>query len=135
MKVIRVIFVDDEVDLLPLFRICMSRALEEVPHSIKVADGAEACLQILAEAPKDQETLVITDVNMPKMNGFELIGKIKESFPKVRYYVCTAYDTPEYARKAADLGALRFFSKPLNFDDLKEAILADHAQMLEKSDL
>lgn len=121
---LKIIFVDDELDLLPLVKLCLSSELDEYPHTIDTVSSGAACLKLLETFPTSEQILVITDINMPQMNGFELIEQIKKIFPKVRYYVCTAYDTPEYERKAAAVGAMQFFSKPLDFKRLRSTIVS-----------
>lgn len=119
---LKIIFVDDELDLLPLVKLCLSSELEDYPNTIYTASSGEGCLKLLGELAQNQPLLVITDINMPHMNGFELIEKIKTHFPMVKYCVCTAYDTPEYEKKAKDVGAMQFFSKPLEFRKLASTI-------------
>ncbi len=82
------------------------------------ASGAEALDRL---AGKIQPTLVavLSDINMPGMDGLQLLGKIKERFPALPVMMVTAYGDDERRRRAGELGASEFLTKPVDFDRLK----------------
>jgi CheY-like chemotaxis protein len=62
--------------------------------------------------------VILSDINMPGMDGLKLLGKIKERFPDLPVMV-TAYGDDERRRRADELGAAEFLTKPVDFDRLK----------------
>jgi CheY-like chemotaxis protein len=79
------------------------------------ANGIEA-IKVLAANPID---MLITDLNMPKMDGFELLAQMKSDYPGVPLIVVSAFSTPDIKSKVVDLGALHFIPKPFSFEDLE----------------
>ncbi|HVP13315.1 MAG TPA: sigma-54 dependent transcriptional regulator [Phycisphaerae bacterium] len=75
-------------------------------------DAAVACLQ------KQPYHLVITDVNMPKADGFELLRTLRDRFPDVVSIVITGYGTIESAVEAIKMGAYDYLTKPLSDDEI-----------------
>lgn len=112
MKEFRTLVIDDE----RLAREELKSVLSEI-HEIDVIgeaqNGDEALKLIKSEAPD----LIFLDINMPEMNGFEMLKKLDE-IPKVIFV--TAYD--EYALKAFEVNALDYLLKPIDPKRLEEAI-------------
>ena len=112
MKEFRTLVIDDE----RLAREELKSVLSEI-HEIDVIgeaqNGDEALKLIKSEAPD----LIFLDINMPEMNGFEMLKKLDE-IPKVIFV--TAYD--EYALKAFEVNALDYLLKPIDHKRLEEAI-------------
>lgn len=77
-------------------------------------NGRDACQLIKREKPN----LVFMDINMPYMNGFEVIQKIQGS----KVIIITAYDSFSHAQQALRLGASDILSKPIEFEQLRQAI-------------
>jgi CheY-like chemotaxis protein len=71
-----------------------------------------------------EPTLVVTlsDINMPGMDGLELLGEIKQRFPDLPVMMVTAYGDDERRRRVSNLGAMDFLTKPVDFDRLKEQL-------------
>jgi CheY-like chemotaxis protein len=65
---------------------------------------------------------VHSDINMPAMDGLQLLGEIKQRFPDLPVMMVTAYDEDERRRRASELGAFKFLTKPVDFDRLKEQL-------------
>ena len=63
--------------------------------------------------------VILSDVNMPGMDGLELLGEIKRRWPKLPVIMVTAYDDNGRRRRASELGARGFLTKPVDFDYLK----------------
>jgi CheY-like chemotaxis protein len=63
--------------------------------------------------------VILSDINMPGMDGLQLLGKIKERFPDLPVMMVTAYGDDERRRRADELGAAEFLTKPVDFDRLK----------------
>lgn len=86
------------------------------------AENGRAATEILKSAPVD---LVITDLNMPEMDGFALLAHMSRSHPGVPVVVMTAYSTPEIKDRLAEFGSVKILEKPLEFKDLVDAIRAE----------
>jgi CheY-like chemotaxis protein len=65
---------------------------------------------------------VLSDINMPGMDGLELLGEIKQRRPDLPVMMVTAYGDDERRRRARELGAVEFITKPVDFDQLKEQL-------------
>ena len=88
-------------------------------YRVVTADNAVEALQRLADR---NVQIVLTDINMPGMNGIELAGKIHESHPDLPVLIMTAYAEIEVAVSALKRGAFDFIIKPLNHDHLVHAL-------------
>ena len=118
-----VIFVDDEEALHLLFKSALKRTAREKNFNIECFENGLVCLNFLKEeASKINILLIVTDLNMPVMNGFELTEQVKKSFPGIHLVVSSAYGDKETADVARSLGASGFLAKPLDIDLLIEEI-------------
>jgi two-component system, NtrC family, response regulator HydG len=107
----RVLVVDDE----PNARSGLEKLLRQEGYAVDAAmDGAHA-LQIAAEHPPD---IVVTDLKMPKMDGIELLQKIRAVYHDVPVLVVTAFGEVSTAVQAMRAGADDFLTKPVDFDAL-----------------
>ncbi len=109
----RVLIVDDEQTLLHTF----SNSLKAYASDLEVltAENGSQAVGILNGTPVD---LVVTDLKMPEMDGFELIIYMKKHFPGVPVIVMTAAGSPEVADQIRSLGALSYLDKPINIKEL-----------------
>ena len=86
----------------------------------EAADG-ETALEKVTELKPD---LIISDIRMPFMDGLEFCSKAKELFPDIHIILLTGYEEFEYARKAIDIGVVRYLTKPISREELSK-ILSD----------
>jgi len=63
--------------------------------------------------------VIVSDINMPGMDGLQLLDEVKQRFPELPVVMVTAYGDDERRRRASDLGAAEFLTKPVDFDTLK----------------
>lgn len=124
----KILFVDDEESIRWFFK--KSMTTEELIVDT-ASDGVEA-LKKLKTFPAD---IVITDVNMPKMDGLTLLGEIMVSYPDIFVVIVTGYGTIEDAVKAMKAGAYDYILKPFDFDAIKMVIekITAHARISKKS--
>ncbi len=116
----KILMVDDESDLERLVRQRMRREIRSGRYSFLFAgDGVEA-LEALGEH-KDID-LVLSDINMPRMDGLTLLEKIPEVDTDLRSVVISAYGDMKNIRAAMNRGAFDFVTKPIDFDDLRVTI-------------
>lgn len=97
----------------------------EIVHT---AHNGEEALRKWEEEPVD---LIVTDVNMPVMNGLILLQKVREKEERVRFLILTGYDEFEYARTALRLGVEAYILKPIDEDELKHAVKVAGAKLTE----
>jgi DNA-binding response OmpR family regulator len=112
-----VLIVDDE----PLFLSSVAEGLRSLDADYDVltaADGREA-VAIAESRPLD---LVVTDLKMPELDGFELIRYLLENHPGTPVIVMTAFGTPAIEESVRDAGALSYLEKPIDFQTLTERI-------------
>ncbi len=86
----------------------------------EAANGEEALEAVERYGP----TLIITDLKMPKMDGLELLRRLREAGNNVYVIILTAYDSFEYAQSALRLGAVDFLLKPFHDGSLEQAVLS-----------
>lgn len=116
----KVAIIDDE----PLIVEGLSKTMAWEKWNCQVAgcayNGGEGMELIREERPD----IVITDINMPEMDGLMMIAGLKSEFPDMQIIILTGYREFEYARRAIELGVLRFLLKPSKMNELEEAIEA-----------
>ena len=117
-----ILVVDDEPDVADLFRQRFRRESRQGTYVMHFATSGAEALGRLEE--KIQPTLVAvrSDINMPGMDGLELLGEIKQRRPELPVMMVTAYGDDERRRRARELGAFEFITKPVDFDGLKEQL-------------
>ncbi|MBU0970949.1 MAG: sigma-54 dependent transcriptional regulator [Proteobacteria bacterium] len=108
----QILAVDDEKDMTRL----LQRTLEpEIDCRVTMAFSGEMALNILAQASFD---LVICDIKMPGMDGFELLERLKEKYPDMTVVMLSAFGNVESAVSAIKKGAYDFISKPFEQDEI-----------------
>ena len=118
MKKIDLVIVDDETDIFKLYEVYLKKeveASEVVLHYYE--DGNELVKDFENNKFQIDKTVVLSDINMPAINGFDLLEKIKDRFD-VAVYMVTAYNRDDYKKKAKKLGAIDLIAKPINFKEL-----------------
>ena len=117
-----ILVVDDEPDVADLFRQSFRREAREGTYVMHFAvSGAEA-LDRLAKEIEPTLIAVLSDINMPGMDGLELLGEIKQRRPDLPVMMVTAYGDDDRRRRVRELGASEFITKPVDFDRLKEQL-------------
>ena len=116
MTMKQVLIVDDEPEL--LLSICSGFENNHRFQVLTAVNGREA-LDILESGSVD---LAVLDLRMPVMDGIELLSVMSESFPEVPHLVMTAFGTPVMEKQLKKAGALNVLEKPLDIDELEEAI-------------
>ncbi len=109
--------VDDERDILSIIK----RGLESKNRfQVETFIDAESALESLKENPDDYYDLVLTDIRMPKINGFELYRRIKESNPHMKIVFITAFEInkEEFTKVIPSLDVIDFISKPVSMSTL-----------------
>ncbi|MCB0268243.1 MAG: response regulator [Calditrichaeota bacterium] len=112
---IRLLLVDDEAIILTLFK----SALQAWGYTVDIAEDGKKALQLCNE---NNYHIMITDLNMPNMDGMALLKRVKSRWPMMEVIVVTGYGTIETAIEAMKMGASDFILKPVNFEQVQFTI-------------
>ncbi|MCE2514787.1 MAG: SpoIIE family protein phosphatase [Acidobacteria bacterium] len=128
----KILVVDDEPDLERLMLQRMRRDIRAGLYKFVFAHNGVEALDLLKEQPDID--LVLSDINMPKMDGLTLIGQIPKVQPDIRSVIISAYGDMKNIRTAMNRGAFDFVTKPIDFDDLKLTISRTLQHLVEWRD-
>ena len=113
----KILVADDETDLELLIRQKFRQKIRDKQYEFVFAINGNDALQKIVENP-DVE-IVLSDINMPEMDGLTLLTKLNESSPLTKTVMVSAYGDMENIRTAMNRGAFDFVTKPVNFADLE----------------
>ena len=119
---VSILVVDDEADVADLFRQQFRREVRQGQYVIHFAQSAEEALDKLGDGISPELIVVYSDINMPGMDGLNLLRQVKERHAHLPVIMVTAYGDDERRRKAAEFGAREFVTKPVDFDLLKHQL-------------
>jgi CheY-like chemotaxis protein len=119
MMSVSILVVDDEPDVADLFRQRFRREVRDGTYVMHFADSGETALGQLNDGIEPTLIVILSDINMPGMDGLALLHAIKQQCPEIPVMMVTAYGDDERRRRANDLGACEFLAKPVDFDALK----------------
>ncbi len=125
----KILVVDDEPDLQPLVQQRMRRYVRAGQYQFVFARNGVEALECLRE--DEDIVIVLSDINMPKMDGLALLEQIPKVNPNIRSVIISAYGDMKNIRTAMNRGAFDFVTKPVDFDDLKLTIDRTLQQLLE----
>ena len=117
--VVSILVVDDEADVAELFRQRFRREARQGTYVLHFANSGDEALSLLDNTIEPELLAVLSDINMPGMDGLQLLGEIKQRFPELPVMMVTAYGDDERRRRANAMGAAEFLAKPVDFDALK----------------
>jgi len=124
---IKVLIVDDEVD----FATTLAQRLELREFSVTPVFSGKAALEIVEEIDFD---VVVLDVQMPEIDGLEILEKIRKCLPLTEVIMLTGQATVNNAIKGMKLGAFDFLLKPADTDLLEEKIKEAHSIKMRHED-
>ena len=128
-----ILFVDDEPDLQALILQKFRRQIRDgLVNFVFAADGVEA-LQSIEQHP--HVDLVVSDINMPRMDGLSLLSRLQEAEEKKSTIIVSAYGDMSNIRTAMNRGAFDFLTKPIDFADLEATIekTVRHVEMIREA--
>ena len=116
----KVLVVDDEADLELLVRQKFRKKIASGEYGFSFALNGELALEVLAADEEIQ--IIVSDINMPVMDGLMLLSRIRELKRLTRFVIVSAYDDLRNIRTAMNRGAFDFLTKPIDFADLETTI-------------
>lgn len=117
----RIMIVDDESDILSVIK----RGLESKnDFMVDIFSKADDAIENFQNHPPNYYDLVITDIRMPKVNGFELYRRIKDTNPNMKIAFITAFEInkEEFSKVIPSVNVTHFISKPVSISKLREKI-------------
>ncbi|RXJ75670.1 two-component system response regulator [Arcobacter sp. F155] len=109
LRAMKLLFVEDEDDLIEI----ISDTLDKLDTNYLTAKNGEEALELVEKNP--DLSMIITDINMPVMNGLEMIEELKQKDINLPIIVMSAHTELEYINKAKELGVNDYLLKPFDF--------------------
>ena len=119
---VSILVVDDEPDVAELFRQRFRREVRQGQYVMHFAASAEEALGKLDDGVRPELMVVLSDINMPGMDGLALLQEVKRRNAGLPVIMVTAYGDDERRRKAREYGAAEFVTKPVDFIVLKQQL-------------
>jgi CheY-like chemotaxis protein len=116
---VSILVVDDEPDVALLFRQQFRREVRDGTYVMHIANSGEMALEQLNGGIEPTLIVILSDINMPGMDGLQLLEAIKKLSPNMPVMMVTAYGDDERRQRASELGAAEFITKPVDFAALK----------------
>ena len=113
----KILVADDETDLEILIKQKLRQKIRDQKYEFVFATNGKDAIEKLAQHP--DIAIVLSDINMPEMDGLTLLSKLGESSPLIKAVIVSAYGDMENIRIAMNRGAFDFVTKPVNFIDLE----------------
>jgi DNA-binding NtrC family response regulator len=129
----RVLVVDDEPDVEPLFRQQFRREIRDGLYRLDFALSGQTALDILDGHVGEEIVLLIADINMPGMSGLDLLPIVKTRRPELPVFMISAYGDADTVNTAQKRGADEFLTKPVDFAKLKRDIIAVQADAMRRN--
>jgi CheY-like chemotaxis protein len=118
---VELLVVDDEETVGRMFAQRLRKEIRDGLIVLHFATSGVAALDVV-ETRGSELSIVLTDINMPGMSGFELLERIRGLVPGLKVFMVSAYEGDEFRRQALELGADGFFAKPLEFAELRSLL-------------
>jgi YesN/AraC family two-component response regulator len=120
----KLLVVDDELDVKDMFLQRFRKEIKSGKISLVFAHSGEEAMELLSQIQPTDIVLILSDINMPGMTGFDLLKIVKEKLPHLKVFMVSAYGDAANMSKAMEIGADDFIEKPVNFQLLEEKIFS-----------
>ncbi len=129
----KILVADDEADLETLIRQKFRQKIREHIYEFIFAANGNESLDKIKQNPDIE--IVLSDINMPEMDGLTLLSKLSETSPLIKAVMVSAYGDMDNIRTAMNRGAFDFVTKPVNFDDLETTMekTIHHVQQMKQT--
>ncbi len=124
---IKILLIDDE----EMMRNLLSKILKREKYQIMTAKDGHEALEIIHSENID---IIISDMKMPQMNGFELLKNVKEEFPQIGVIIMTAYGDTYTVKDALLLGADEYITKPFKSYEISLVVERAYWRILSARD-
>ncbi|MDD0854087.1 response regulator [Halobacteriovorax sp. GB3] len=115
-----VAIIDDEEDILTIYQVMLGTTATKLGIRIETFLSAKEFINYLSSNYDKFVTLIIlSDINMPEMDGFSLLQYMNENYPQFKIIMQSAYTDESYISKALEKGASDYLTKPIDFNALK----------------
>lgn len=125
--------VDDEKDVEMLFRQKFRKEIRNKELELVFAFSGEEALEVLKSKTPPDVVYIFSDINMPGMSGIDLLQYVRKNYPEIKVSMISAYGDSENYNRAIDSGAKEFFTKPINFETLKEEVQKQYSRNKDKN--
>ncbi|MBS4033545.1 MAG: response regulator [Ignavibacterium sp.] len=119
----KIMVVDDEQDIKLLFEQRFRKEIKTGQVAFLFAFSGEEARDYLQSNGTENVNKILSDINMPGMNGLELLKWIKQNYPELKVAMITAYGDQNNYNQAVEYGCDDYMTKPIDFDKLKEKVL------------
>ena len=123
----RILFIDDEKDVVDVWE----RILTSLGYQVIASESPRNVMDLFQQAPEKFD-VIITDLDMPEINGLSLIRAVKDIRPDIRIIVHSGMKTREYEQGAADLDIACFLQKPVSIEKMTQALQKQSADTPKK---
>ena len=107
----KILVIDDDKSA----RLLLERVLSRAGHTVTLVDNGEQGVTLLS---KDVYDLIITDKNLPGIDGLEVLRLARQQIPNLQAIIITGFPTPETKSSARDLGVFSYVTKPFGILDI-----------------
>ena len=116
-----ILVVDDEPDIIGLVKLKMRKQIRSGKYEFSFAGNGQEALEIIKRRP-DEIDVVVSDINMPMMDGITLVTNIFENYSHIKSIMMTAYGDMPNIRQAMKNGVHDYLLKPVNFEEFEITI-------------
>jgi YesN/AraC family two-component response regulator len=129
----KILVADDEADLEFLIKQKFRKQIRDQQYEFVFAMNGKQALEKIEEHPDID--IVLSDINMPEMDGLTLLTKLHENTPLIKAVIISAYGDMENIRSAMNKGAFDFLLKPVDFKDLELTMdkTLDHVKQIKQT--
>ncbi|MEH0860878.1 response regulator [Halobacteriovorax sp. DPLXC-1] len=122
MVKIHVLLVDDEEDVYFIFKHVFKDWIKSKKMNLTFSISGEDALNVLKSDEGHDVILILSDINMPGMDGITLLKEVSKRYPNIATIMISGYSSNEYKDKVTELGAIDYFEKPVDFEKLTNLI-------------
>jgi two-component system response regulator (stage 0 sporulation protein F) len=119
----KIMIVDDEKDVEILFRQQFRKEVRDGRIELYYAFSGEQALEYLQTVNPPDVVCILSDINMPGITGLDLLRVVKDKYPNIRVSMITAYGDEQNYQTAMSTGAENYFTKPIDFEQIKKEVL------------